>query len=134
MINKNYIVNGATAAASVALGFYNEELQRKVQHHQIQWHPILGQGSDVAAGAMFTALFLMYYRYKEQKHNHKLVDWTAPIAAGTLCTFGEITGIMGDTFDLKDIAAYWLGAGVAYGIHRAFSKETLEAKIQPKSL
>lgn len=132
MINKNYLVNGATTATFGALGIYNEILQQKVQHHQMQWHPILGQGSDIAAGAMFTAFFLMYYHYKEQKHHTKLLDWNAPLAAGALCTFGEWTGFMGDTFDPKDIAAYWLGAGIAYAIHRAFSGKTLEEKIQAK--
>lgn len=134
MSSKPYLINGSTASLFGALGFYNEELQQKVQHHQMQWHPILGQGSDIAAGAIYTALFLMYFQYKKQKHNTKIIDWTAPLAAGALCTFGEITGLMGDTFDLKDIAAYWLGAGVAYAVHRAFVTNTLEAKIQPKSL
>ncbi|MDP3698596.1 MAG: hypothetical protein Q8R47_03340 [Nanoarchaeota archaeon] len=134
MINKNYIVNGATTATSLALGTYNEILQKRVQNHELEWHPILGQGSDIAAGAMFTALFLMFNHYKEQKYNHKLIDWTAPLAAGTLCTIGEITSIMGDIFDPKDIAAYWLGAGIAYVVHRAFATNTLEGKITPKSL
>src|SRR3989344_3120139 len=110
------------------------EMEQKVQNQQMQWHPILGQGSDIAAGAMFAALFLMYYRYTEQKHNTKLFDWTAPAAAGALCTIGELTGIMSDTFDPKDIAAYWLGAGVAYLVHRAFAANMLEKKIAPKSL
>ena len=133
-MSKSYLINGSTAITSGAFGYYIETLQQKVQHQQMQWHPLLGQGSDVAAGAMFTALFLMCYRYIEQKHNTKLFDWTAPAAAGALCTFGELTGIMSDTFDPKDIAAYWIGAGVAYAVHRALATNSLEAKIAPKTL
>lgn len=134
---KPYLVNGSTAITSGAFGYYIEKLQEKVQHHQMQWHPILGQGSDLGAGAMFTALFLMYYHRLEQKYNTKLIDWTAPVAAGALCTFGECTGIMSDVFDPKDIAAYWLGAGIAYVIHKTLGKKpitNLEAKIRPKPL
>lgn len=133
MTTKPYLINGSTFVFSGVLGTYNEILQKRVQNQQMQWHPLLGQGSDLAAGAMFTALFLMYYHYQEQKYHTKLLDWTAPAAAGALCTLGELTGTMGDTFDPKDIAAYWLGAGIAYVIHRAFDTNTLE-KIQPKSL
>lgn len=130
MISKPYLINGSTAITSGVFGYYIEKLQEKVQQHELQWHPLLGQGSDLTAGAMFTALFLMYYHHFERKHSTKLLDWTAPVAAGALCTFGELTGIMSDTFDPKDIAAYWLGAGVAYVVHRAFAANTLEAKIQ----
>lgn len=129
MLSKPYLVNGSTVLISGALGLYNEILQKKVENQQMQWHPILGQGSDLAAGAMFAALALAYYHSLEQKYKVKLLDWVAPAAAGTLCTVGELTGIMGDTFDLKDIAAYWLGAGIAYVIHRASATSTLEAKL-----
>lgn len=131
---KPYFINSSTAIASGAFGFYIEKLQEKVQNHQLEWHPLLGQGSDLAAGALFTALALMYYHKIEQKYQTKLFDWTAPVTAGALCTFGELTGIMGDTFDPKNIAAYWLGAGIAYAIHQTFVTNTLEAKIAPKSL
>ena len=134
MSRKPYLINGSTTLVSGALGMYNEILQKRVQNHEAIWHPLMGQGSDIAAGAIYTALFLMCNHYKEQKYNTKFFDWTAPAAAGTLCTFGELTGIMGDTFDPKDIAAYWLGAGIAYVIHRALATNTLEAKIQPKNL
>jgi len=134
MINKNYFTNISTISLFGALGTYNEFLQYKVKNQEIQWHPILGQGSDLAAGAIYTALFLITYNYIEQKYKTKLFDCTAPAAAGALCTIGEFTGIMGDTFDPKDIAAYWLGAGIACVIHRAFTENTLETKIAPKSL
>jgi hypothetical protein len=134
MSSKPYLINGSTAITSGAFGYYIETLQQKVQQQQMQWHHILGQGSDLAAGALFTALALIYYHKVEQKYNTKLYDWTAPLSAGILCTFGEITGIMGDTFDPKDIAAYWLGAGVAYALHRTLATKTLEAKITPKPL
>mgnify|MGYP001557969612 CR=1 FL=1 len=73
MINKNYLVNSSTVVTAGAVGAYNELLQYKVQKHQMQWHPLLGQGSDLAAG-------------------------------------------------------------VAYIVHRAFAQNSLETKIQPKSL
>jgi len=134
MSSKPYLINGSAALISGGFGYYIEKWQEKVEKHQMPWHPILGQGSDFAAGVMFTALFLMVYHYKEQKYDRKLSDWTAPAAAGALLTFGEYTGIMSDVFDPKDIAAYWLGAGIAYVIHRTFVPNSLEAKIQPKSL
>ncbi len=134
MSSKPYLINLSTATVFGALGTYTEFLQWKVEKQQMPWHPLLGQGSDLAAGAIYTALFLVCYRYAEQKYNQKLFDWTAPTAAGALCTIGELTGIMGDTFDPKDIAAYWLGAGIAYIIHRSLVTTTLEAKIAPKSL
>ena len=134
MSQKTYLINSSTAITSGAFGYYIETLQQKVQNQQTQWHPLLGQGSDIAAGAMFTALFLIYYRYTEQKQNTKLLDWTAPAAAGALCTFGELTGIMGETFDPKDIAAYWMGTGIAYLAHRAFAANMLEKKIAAQDI
>ena len=129
MINRNYIINGFTLITAGALGTYNEILQKKVQNHEMQWHPLMGQGSDVAAGAVYTALILMYYNHLNQTKPVKLSEWTAPLAATALCTFGEFTGIMGDTFDPKDIAAYGIGAGLAYVVHKAFSGEILKARI-----
>lgn len=134
MSKKNYLTNISTATVFGALGTYTEILQEKVEEQQMQWHPLLGQGSDIAAGAVYTALFLIYNHYQEQKYQTKLFDWTAPVTAGALCTFGELTGIMGETFDPKDIAAYWLGAAIAYTVHKTFTANNLEAKIVPKSL
>lgn len=127
---KPYLTNISTATIFGALGTYNEILQKGVQNNELEWHPFMGYGSDLAAGAVFTALSLIYFHSLEKKYNTKLFNWTAPAAAGTLGTLGELTGIMGDTFDPKDIAAYWLGAGIAYVIHRTFVTNNLEAKIQ----
>ena len=134
MINKNYLINGSTTLTAGAVGAYNEFLQYKVQEHQLPWHPLMGQGSDFAAGAIYTALFVMYIHYKEQKHGIELPDWIAPLSAVALSTFGEWTGLMGDTFDPKDIAAYWLGAGLAYAVHRAFVTNSLEEKISAQDI
>ncbi len=134
MSPKPYLVNGSTTMVAGAIGVYNEILQKKVQNHEMQWNPFMGQGSDFAAGAVYTALILMYYNYLNQRKPVKLSDWTAPFAAIALCTFGEFTGIMGDTFDPKDIAAYGIGAGIAYVIHRAFAANTLEGKISTQDI
>jgi DNA phosphorothioation-dependent restriction protein DptG len=111
-INLDKISMTVNGAASIV----GEGLQHLVTKGDIDYQPFMGHISDFTFPAAVTSYILLR---TNSKNSAKI-----PISIASFLTSGEMVekftnfGINGGTYDPNDIACYWLGAGLAYGIHK----------------
>lgn len=131
----NKIANRISTAVNGILAFGNEYMQYLAGKREIDYQPFMGHLSDLTYPAALTSLFLAV------TDNPKLQKFI-PLFWGSYFTIGEFAEnisdipLNGGTYDPKDIACYWAGVGLAYGIHKLSSRKekNLESKLQISSV
>lgn len=126
----NKIANGISTVVNGILAFGNEYMQHLAGKGEIEYQPFMGYLSDLTYPAASTSLWLT------TTNNPKMQKFI-PLFWGSYFTIGEFaekildTPINGGTYDPKDIACYWAGVGLAYGIHKLSSRKekNLESKL-----
>jgi hypothetical protein len=129
----NEISNLISASGNIGLAIYGEYLQSLVKDKIIDYQPIMGYISDFAGAAAFTSIsFLIIPIMKVDKK----IEYQHPTLLGIGWTGMELSHKYfpspTDTFDPKDIVAYWAGIGLACGINhisKKNKKNNLENKI-----
>ncbi|MBI4448315.1 hypothetical protein HY643_05015 [Candidatus Woesearchaeota archaeon] len=125
-INENFTL--ITQGVAAVMYGTNELLQHMAKNGTIEYQSFMGQTSDVAASAMFTAWFMrsipqIFDTNKKgvcSKSLQKAAAFTPPI----LLTIYELYSPYPFTFDPLDIPAYFLGSVVAYTIIKKTSKKS----------
>lgn len=125
----NRLMNGLSFIVNSVFTAGNEYLQILAHEHTIDYQSFMGYVGDITAPAALTSYNLMIFG------DRKGVKYF-PIFYASMFTIGEIAEkfsdipINGGTYDPNDIACYWLGAGLAYGIHKITStKPMLEERV-----
>jgi len=105
----NRVANGVSAIGNSGLALYGEKLQGMVAEGIINYQNYMGYLSDFTASAAFSSLFLGVANFNKDIRE---IKYLFPLGMGVVWSLGEFVDKTG-TFDLKDIGAYFAGAGLA---------------------
>lgn len=133
-MNKNFnsFANLVAFTGNTGLAIYGVYLQELAKNKVIHYQPIMGYISDFAGASAFASFYFL--SFSMLKVNEK-VPYTLTGMLGLLWTGMELSHkyfpSATDTYDIKDIGAYWLGIGIACGINHLSKKRdnNLESKL-----
>jgi hypothetical protein len=110
---------GTVAFGAVAIG--NEVCQRLVARGIIEWHTAFGYLSDLSVVPALSALAVVMIT----RPGRMWVAWYYPACAAALYSAMELEG----TWDPWDLAAYWVGAVMGYGMLVLGRSSWMRAKV-----
>ena len=129
----NKVANTVSASGNIGLAIYGEYLQDLVGKKVIDYQPIMGHISDFAGAAAFTSLYFLGSSLLkiDEKFSYATAGMLGAVWSGIELSHKYFPSAT-DTYDPKDIGAYWLGIGLACGINHLSKKKSnhnLENKL-----
>ena len=119
----NKVSNIVSFGGSAGLAVYGEYLQGLAKEKVIDYQPIMGHISDFAGAAAFTS---MYFLLNPLLKISGKMEYAPAVLLGLVWSGIELSHkyfpSAVDTFDPKDIIAYWTGIALACGVNHISKK------------